>query len=149
MFGRDDAGARGHVAEERDVADAAALDGRTRRRLEGDLHRARFGGVAPEIALVLQCREVRVHRGWRRQADRLSDLADARWVAPLLHLRVDELQHLALALGQAIGGGTGGVGTGGPGAGGCGHAGDPNTITRSGQTPVRFLLDIRTPVRRG
>ena len=74
-----------------------ALDGRAGRRLERDLDRARLGGVAAEVALVLQRGEVRVDRGGRREADRLADLPHARRVAALADLGVDELEHLALA----------------------------------------------------
>ena len=111
---------------------------RARARLERDLDRARLARVAAQVALVLQRGEVRVHRRRRRQADGLADLADARRVAPLADLGVDELEHLALAGGErgAPAGSVGGLGAGGLGVG---HGGDGNTITRSGQTPVRFF----------
>ncbi len=57
-------------------------------------------GIAAQVALVLQGGEVRVHRGRRRQADGLADLAHARRVALLPGLGVDELEHLALAGGE-------------------------------------------------
>ena len=83
--------------------------------------RAGLGGVAGEVALVLQGRQVRVDGGARRQADGLADLADARRVAAVADLGVDELEHLTLAGGQ------------------FGHVGDGTTIVRSGQTPVREI----------
>ena len=46
--------------------------------VEVDLERAGLGGVAGEVALVLQRGEVRVDGGARREADGLADLPDAR-----------------------------------------------------------------------
>ena len=81
VLGREDAGAGGDVADERDVADRAALDGRAGVGLEQISIARGLRGVAAEVALVLQRREVRVHRGARREADGLADLAHARRVA--------------------------------------------------------------------
>ena len=81
VLGREHAGAGGDVADERHVAHRPALDRRARLDVEVDLERAGLGGVAGEVALVLQRGEVRVHGGARRQADGLADLADARRVA--------------------------------------------------------------------
>ena len=67
--------------------------------------------------------------------DGLADLADARRVAAVADLGVDELEDLALTGGERCG---------------FGHGGDGNTIMRSGQTPVRnFSLHLltRTGVR--
>ena len=116
---REHAGAGGDVADERDVAHRPALDGGARLGVEADLDGAGLRGVAGEVALVLQGREVRVDRGARREADGLADLPDARRVAAVADLGVDELEDLALAGGQ------------------IGHSGDGTTIMRSGQTPVR------------
>ena len=100
VLGREHAGAGGDVADERDVADRAAVDDRAGARLERDLDRPGLARVAAQVALVLQRGEVRVHRGRRRQADGLADLADARRVALLADLGVDELEDLALAGGE-------------------------------------------------
>ena len=78
VLGREHTGARGDVAEQRDVADRSPFDGRAGDRLERDTSIARgLVGSRREIALVLERREVRVHRGGRRQADRLADLPHA------------------------------------------------------------------------
>ena len=82
------------------VAHRPALDGLARLDVEVELERTGLRGVAGEVALVLQRREVRVHRGARREADGLADLAHARGVAAVADLGVDELEHLALAGGQ-------------------------------------------------
>ncbi len=112
-------------------------------RLERDLDRTGLARVAAEVALVLQRREVGVHGGRRRQPDGLADLPDARRVALLPGLRVDELEHLALAGGEPGGAriddGGDADGVGGRAGLGVGHGADGNTITRSGQTPVRFF----------
>ena len=77
VLGREHAGARRDVTEERDVAHRPAFDGRAGDRLERHLDRARLGRVAAQVALVLQRREVRVHGGGGRQPDGLADLAHA------------------------------------------------------------------------
>src|SRR5439155_22869799 len=96
---------------------------------------ARLARVAPEIALVLERGEVRMDRGGRRQPDRFADLPDAGRVAALADLGIDELEHLPLAGGERAPCGAGR----GRGGGACSHGGDGNTITRSGQTPVRIF----------
>ena len=63
-----------------------------------------------------------MHGGARREADGLADLPDARRVAAVADLGVDELEDLTLAGGQ------------------IGHSSDGTTIVRSGQTPVRNFL---------
>ena len=75
---------------------------------------------------------------------RLADLPDARRVAPLADLGVDELEHLPLAGGEraSLRAGVGRSEVAERGGGGAAsHGGERNTITRSGQTPVRFSLD--------
>ena len=98
-----------------------------------------------EVALVLEGGEVGVDRGRRRQPDRVADLPDARRVAPLAHLGVDELEHLPLAGGERT-----------PLAGrwaegmGAGLGAMEGNVTRShvrGKHPFVFSLDIRTSVR--
>ena len=100
VLGRERAGAGGDVADERDVADRAAVHDRAGVGLVADLDRAGLGGVAPEVALVLQRTEVRVHRGARGEADGLADLADAGRVPAAADLDVDELEDLLLAGGE-------------------------------------------------
>ena len=63
VLGREHAGARGDVTQQRDVPDRPPFDGRAGGRLERDLHRARLARVPPEVALVLERGEVRVHGG--------------------------------------------------------------------------------------
>ena len=96
-------------------------------------------GVAAEVALVLQRREVGVHGRGRRQADGLADLAHARRIALLARLGVDELEHLPLAGGQA----GRSAASGGLGAACALDMG--STVTRSrvrGKHPFAFSLDI-------
>jgi len=149
MFGRKDAGSRGNVADERHVTRRTPLDGRARRHLERDLHRTRLRRVTTQVPLVLERGEVRVHGGRGREAHGLADLAHARRVTTAPDLAIDELEHLALALGQGRGGDLGcgrgsrrcGSPDGGAWLGGtrCGHCEHRNTITCSGQTPVRLF----------
>ena len=59
-------------------------------------------GVAAQPALLLQHRQLVGDRGRRGQADRLADLADRGRVAAALDRVADDLEHSALALGQAV-----------------------------------------------
>ena len=94
VLGREHAGAGGDVADERDVADRRRSTDGAGVGLEADLDRPGLGGVAAEVALVLQGAEVRVDRGARREADGLADLAHAGRVAAAADLGVDELEDL-------------------------------------------------------
>ncbi len=82
------------------MAHGPALDRLARLGVEADLDGAGLRGVAREVALVLQGRQVRVDRGAGREADGFADLPDARRVAAVADLGVDELEHLALTGGQ-------------------------------------------------
>jgi hypothetical protein len=106
VLGGEDARTRGDVAQQRNVTCRPPFDGRAGGRLERDLDRARLARIALEVPLVLERREVGVDGRRRRQADCFSDLANARRIAAPAHLDVDELQNLALTLGER-----GGVGS--------------------------------------
>ena len=147
LLDREHAGARRDVADERDVTNRAPLGRRTGARLERDLDRPGLARVAVEIALVLEGGEMGVHGGRRREPDGLADLPDARRVAALADLGVDELQDLPLAGGERASGGDRGPDVRDWAGGWVGDAGaglramesTRNTITRSGQTPVRIF----------
>ena len=80
--------------------DGTTVDDRARAGLEADLDGPRLGGVPAEIALVLERGKVRMHRGTRRQADGLADLAHAGRIALAANLGIDELEDLLLARGE-------------------------------------------------
>ena len=63
VLGREHAGAGGDVADERHVAHGPPVDGGARAGVEADLDGAGLGGVAAQVALVLQGGEVGVHGG--------------------------------------------------------------------------------------
>ena len=124
VLGREHAGAGGDVADEGDVAHRSALDRLRPTRVVDDLDGPGLGGVAREVALVLEGGEVGVHGGARGEPDGLADLADARRVPAVADLGVDELEDLALTGGQ------------------IGHAATVARSVRSGQTPVREFSNI-------
>jgi hypothetical protein len=81
-------------------------DGQRRRRGErsrrdADVDGARPAGVAAQEALLLQGGELVADAAGAGQPDRLADLAHGGRVAPALHRLADDLEHLALARGQA------------------------------------------------
>ena len=68
-----------------------------------DLQRPRTVRIALDVAEALECAQLVSDRRGAGQADRRTDLAHAGRVAALLDLVAQELQHLALARGEARG----------------------------------------------
>src|SRR5207302_2048893 len=66
----------------------------------GELEGAGLRRVAPEEPGPLEVCEMRVHRRWRGEPDRLADLAHGGWVAVALDVADEELPDLLLARGQ-------------------------------------------------
>ena len=62
-----------------------------------NLERAGLRRVAPDEADALEVRQMRMHRGRRRQAHLLADLADRRRIAVVVDVRDEELPDLLLA----------------------------------------------------
>ena len=93
----------------------------------------------------------------RRQADRLADLPDARRVAALADLGVDELEHLPLAVGERLAGAVGagrGMRALGSGFGPCGLSRScaSANVTRSdvrGKHPFDVSLDAEQAFDQG
>src|SRR4029453_1133913 len=89
--------ARGHPPDQRELVH---VGNRLRLRLAVKLDRARFRGIALQETSALEIREVCVHRRGRGEADRLTDLAHRRRVAVRIHVLRQEVENLALPLGE-------------------------------------------------
>ena len=96
-------GAGGDVADQGDVTHRTPLvTARTGVRVVADLDGAGLGRVPVQVAPALQRGQVRVHGGGRGEAHGLADLPHRRRVAPLGGLGLDEVEDLALTVGQLL-----------------------------------------------
>src|SRR6185436_7624248 len=76
------------------------LGDRRRLRLAAQLDRARLRRVALDEARALEVREVSVNGRGGREANRLADLADGRRVPVRVRVLRQEVENLALPLGE-------------------------------------------------
>src|SRR5262245_59024975 len=94
---REQGPACGDLADERELVHVGR---RLSLGLAVELDRARLRRIALEETCALEVREVRMHRRGRREADRLTDLTNRRRVAVRVHVLRQEVENLALPLGE-------------------------------------------------
>src|SRR5690606_15588044 len=81
----------------RDVAQERELHGGDTELRRDELDRARLVVALSDVALAPQILQVLVHRGERREAEVAGDLLEARRVAVLVQIRLQEVEDLFLA----------------------------------------------------
>src|SRR5690606_4657358 len=95
--------ARRHTAQHLNV-DGGLIGARSRcfRFLTDETQRAALHVLTTKVAFALQSPQVIVDPVRRTDAHRFADLAEGRWVSPLLDRLADEIECLRLALGETL-----------------------------------------------